>query len=111
MPLEDFLEDVCLLVLEAEADGLGDVRGTYRRGMLFRAGFSHRRSVEAVMAERRGAKSVWRITTLETDPALRVGDVLLRLRDHQRYRVIAQAAQTPDMARLRCRYVDAEVLA
>ena len=110
MALTDFLEDVCLLTHTAQADGLGSSREEYRRGMLLRAGFVRRSSAEAEMADRKGARSIWRITTLTSDPALQVGDVLLRISDGQRYRVIAQCAQTPAAAQLQCRYVEAEVL-
>lgn len=110
MALTDFLEDVALLVLAAEADGLGDEQGVYRQGRLFRAGFSRERSSAAFMADRRGVKSLWRITTLAEDPPLAPGDVLLRLRDNLRYRVVSQSAQSPESAPLQCRFVEAEVM-
>lgn len=110
MPLTDFLEEVCLLTLACEADGLGDSRGTYERGRLFRAGFVQVRSAESAMAQRRGVKGRWRLTTLASDPALRAGDVVLRLRDGLRYRIVGQTEQSPEKAGIACRCVEAEVI-
>ena len=109
MSIEDFLEDACMLVLSDEADGLGDTRGTYRQGQRFRAGFVQASTNPADMAHRRGAKERWRLLTLPQAPTLKVGDVVMRLSDGLRLRIISQAIGAPRTAQLQGRWLDAEV--
>ena len=111
MPMSDFMEDVCLLVLTAQEDGLGGTAGEYRRGMLFQAGFVPHSTAGVTVAERPGARCLWRVFTPGAYPVLHAGDVLLRLRDQKRYRITAPSVSSPDKAFIPCCYADAEVFA
>lgn len=110
MALEDFFEDVCFMRYELVSDGLGDTMGTYLEGERFRAGISLVSSTQAEIAYRNGTKTIYHITTMKPGMHLKAGDVLKRMRDGKLYKVTSAADETPDVAQVQYRIVNAEVI-
>lgn len=107
--LTDYFEPARLMQRVETPDELGGLQVEYKPVLDFQAGFSVEQSTEAIIADRVGAKTIYKIFTL-VDDELEQHDIVLRLSDGLMLRVTGRSMKTPAPAQLQYRVVTAEVV-
>lgn len=97
MPLEDFLEPMCVMNWISKPDGLGSFLWEWEDGVSFDGGIVLNSSTPMQIAQQEGSKGIYRLTTpisMQFEP----GDIVKRLRDGAMFKVTSHSVdqKTPE---------------
>lgn len=88
--LDAFMEPCCLMQETRVKDGAGGFISEWTEGETFNAAITHDTSMNAVIAEKQGVTSVYKVTTYGS--LLRYDDKIKRLSDGRYFRITSDSA-------------------
>lgn len=107
--LQDAMEKCVLMDRTSQPDGRGGIDYTWTDGAAFSAAITYDTSIQSIVAQARGAKAVFSVTTSRA-VSLDYNDIFRRESNGQTYRVTSKGddKKTPAAAGLDMRQVSAE---
>lgn len=103
MPLQDYLEAMCVMNWVATPDGGGGFVWEWQDGAPFEGGIVLNSSTQMLIAQQTGTKSVYTLTVRKNVP-LEKGDMVKRLSDDAIFKITSDPAdrKTPAASELFC---------